>query len=57
MGTARGQLLAFKRNWRPLEKWLILELRDGGYEVILKHFLMPGKASELRKCRVYHVMS
>lgn len=57
MGTPRGQLLAFKRNWRPLEKWLTLELRDGGYEVILKHFVMPGKASVLRKCRLYHVMS
>lgn len=36
MGTPRGQVLASKRNWGPLEKWLTLELSKGGYEVIQK---------------------
>jgi len=40
-----------------LEKWLTLELRKGGYEVIQKYFVMPGKALVLRKCRVYHIIS
>ena len=57
MGTPRGQLLASKRNWGPLEKWLTLELRKGGYEVIQKYFVMPGKVLVPRQCRVYHVMS
>lgn len=49
--------MASKRNWGPLEKWLTLELRKGGYEVIQKYFVMPGKALVLRKCRVYHIIS
>ena len=57
LNIQKTKILASKRNWGPLEKWLTLELSKGGYEVIQKYFVMPGKASVLRKCRVYQVMS
>lgn len=51
MSTPRAQILVSRRNQRPSEKWLTLELRQGGYKVIPKYFVMPGRESVLRKCR------
>lgn len=49
MSTPRAQTLVTKRNWGPLKKWLTLELRWGGYEMILEYLVMMQRKSVLRK--------